>query len=96
MVICLSITGMLCKHDIVLDIRRPLKNKMRLLKKTSIFYCILCCSIWYIMLNKTYTHKKSDHLNTLNREVSLYKAEKTIIKQSGLFLLSCNLGTKLQ
>mgnify|MGYP001805064325 CR=1 FL=1 len=36
MVIYLSIIGIQCKHDIILNIRRLLRSKMQLLKKTSI------------------------------------------------------------
>ena len=36
MVIYLFIIGIQCKHDIILNIRRLLRSKMQLLKKTSI------------------------------------------------------------
>ena len=77
MVICLSITGMLCKHDIVLDIRRLLKNRMRLLKKSP-YFIVFYVVVFGTLCKTEHTHTKNNHLNTLNREVSLYKAEKTI------------------
>ena len=77
MVICLSITGMLCKHDIVLDIRRLLKNRMRLLKKSP-YFIVFYVVVFGTLCETEHTQKKNKHLITLNREVSLYKAEKTI------------------
>ena len=59
MVICLSITGMLCKHDIVLDIRRLLKNRMRLLKKSPysiVFYVV----VFGILCKTEHTHTKTE------------------------------------